>query len=99
MRTKSTESMPFIFSFMMVIVSFLWLCYGTVVEDVNIQVKMPYTFITVCLTCTCSFNLFPIWSLCWGRSRRGWGGGGGGWLNPLKFEVYPGADLGGVWGV
>lgn len=37
-RTKSTESMPFLFSFMMVIVSFLWLCYGTAVEDVNIQV-------------------------------------------------------------
>jgi len=37
-RTKSTESMPFAFSFMMVLVSFLWLCYGTVVEDINIQV-------------------------------------------------------------
>ncbi|KAL9987276.1 hypothetical protein ACROYT_G001557 [Oculina patagonica] len=37
-RTKSTESMPFIFSFMMVFVSFLWLCYGTAVEDINIQV-------------------------------------------------------------
>lgn len=58
MRTKSTESMPFLFSFMMVVVSFLWLCYGTAVEDVNIQVKIPYGFITVCLTCT--FNLFSI---------------------------------------
>jgi len=47
-RTKSTESMPFVFSFMMVIVSFLWLCYGTAVEDVNIQVKLLYNFITVC---------------------------------------------------
>ncbi|KAJ7365894.1 hypothetical protein OS493_002620 [Desmophyllum pertusum] len=37
-RTKSTESMPFIFSFMMVFVSFLWLCYGMAVEDINIQV-------------------------------------------------------------
>ena len=43
-RTKSTESMPFLFSFMMVIVSFLWLCYGIAVEDVNIQVKMPICF-------------------------------------------------------
>lgn len=41
-RTKSTESMPFIFSFMMVFVSFLWLCYGTAVEDINIQVRMSY---------------------------------------------------------
>ncbi|CAH3021672.1 unnamed protein product [Porites evermanni] len=37
-RTRSTESMPFPFSFMMVVVSFLWLCYGTVVNDRNIQV-------------------------------------------------------------
>lgn len=37
-RTKSTESMPFVFSFMMVLLSFLWLCYGTVVNDINIQV-------------------------------------------------------------
>lgn len=37
-RTKSTESMPFVFSFMMVLVSFLWLCYGTAVEDKNIQI-------------------------------------------------------------
>ncbi|XP_015765191.1 PREDICTED: sugar transporter SWEET1-like [Acropora digitifera] len=37
-QTRSTESMPFIFSFMMVLVSFLWLSYGTVVEDINIQV-------------------------------------------------------------
>ena len=39
-RTKSTESMPFAFSFMMVLVSFLWLCYGTVVKDINIQVPV-----------------------------------------------------------
>ena len=39
-RTKSTESMPFAFSFMMVLVSFLWLCYGTVVKDINIQVQV-----------------------------------------------------------
>lgn len=38
-RTRSTESMPFPFSFMMVVVSFLWLCYGTVVNDRNIQVR------------------------------------------------------------
>lgn len=37
-RTKSTESMPFIFSFMMVVVSFLWLCYGIAVGDINIKV-------------------------------------------------------------
>lgn len=37
-RTRSTESMPFPFSFMMVVVSFLWLCYGTAVNDRNIQV-------------------------------------------------------------
>ncbi|XP_068694130.1 sugar transporter SWEET1-like [Montipora foliosa] len=37
-KTRSTESMPFIFSFMMVLVSFLWLCYGTAVQDINIQV-------------------------------------------------------------
>lgn len=59
-RTKSTETMPFLFSFMMVIVSFLWLCYGTAVEDVNIQVKMPYNLISACLACTCSVNLFSI---------------------------------------
>jgi len=63
--------MPFLFSFMMVVVSFLWLCYGTAVEDVNIQVKIPYGFITVCLTCT--FNLFSIWGISWGGSRRGSG--------------------------
>ena len=40
MRTKSTESMPFIFSFMMVLVSFLWLCYGIAVEDINIKVQI-----------------------------------------------------------
>lgn len=37
-RTKSTESMQFIFSFMMVLVSFLWLCYGIAVDDINIKV-------------------------------------------------------------
>lgn len=49
-RTKSTESMPFVFSFMMVFVSFLWFCYGTTVEDINIQVKMSYSYTTVCLS-------------------------------------------------
>ena len=39
-RTKSTESMQFIFSFMMVLVSFLWLCYGIAVDDINIKVQM-----------------------------------------------------------
>ena len=51
--------MPFVFSFMMVIVSFLWLCYGTAVEDINIQVKLLYNFITVC-----PVNLFSIWRTC-----------------------------------
>lgn len=37
-RTKSTKSMPFVFSLLITVVSFIWLCYGYLVEDINIQV-------------------------------------------------------------
>ena len=57
MRTKSTESMPFAFSFMMVLVSFLWLCYGTVVEDINIQVMVLTKCDTSCMCFTCTLTV------------------------------------------
>ncbi|KAK3735379.1 hypothetical protein QZH41_008713, partial [Actinostola sp. cb2023] len=41
-KTKSTESMPFVFSFMITLVSFIWLCYGIAVQDLNIQVGGLY---------------------------------------------------------
>ncbi|EDO30941.1 predicted protein [Nematostella vectensis] len=36
-RTKSTESMQFTFSFLITLCSFVWLCYGTVIYDINVQ--------------------------------------------------------------
>lgn len=38
LRTKSTKSMPFVFSLLITVVSFIWLCYGYLVKDINIQV-------------------------------------------------------------